>query len=142
MENPRNGVGLRWNTGGWFGAQIGGTLWMLISALVLWWADAPEALLVLVCCAIPNLLATGIWIRRDRWRPLTAILTLFALIGAFSLAAIVVLDRAGSFAMLGYGGNTTFGSMYFLIAVLTPGLMLLVYFQDRSMRKGGSDPPN
>lgn len=142
MEKRRHGAGLRWNTGGWFGGQIGGTLWMLISALVLWSADGPVALPLLVCFAIPNVLATGIWIRRNRWRPLSALLTLFALIGAFSLAAIVVLDRAGSFARLGYGGNTTSGSMYFLIAVLTPGLMLLVYFQDRSMRKGGSDQPN
>ena len=43
MEKPRNGVGLRWNTGGWFGGQIGGTLWMLISALVVWSTDASVA---------------------------------------------------------------------------------------------------
>ena len=47
MDTQRHGDGLRWNTGGWFGGQIGGTLWMLISALVLWSADAPVALLAL-----------------------------------------------------------------------------------------------
>ena len=142
MEKPRNGVGLRWETGGWFGGQIGGTLWMLISALVVWSTDASVALLLLACFAIPNVLATGIWMRRDRWRSLTALLVLFALIGAFSLAATVVLDRAGSFATLGYGGTTTSGTMYFMIALLTPGLMLMIYFQDRSLRKRGSDQPD
>ena len=115
---------------------------MLVSAIVLLSTDVHVALQVLVCFAVPNVVATGIWIRRDRWRPLIAILTLFAVVGAFSLAATAVVDRADKFGVLGYGGTTNARTMYFVIGVLTPGLMLLVYFRDRSMRKGGGDQPN
>lgn len=84
----------RWNTGGWFGGQLGGTLWILVGAATLvpespgvaaWWA---------LCFASANAVGLAMW-RRDRLRPFPAIQALQAACGLAGLLAVVALHAFG-----------------------------------------------
>ena len=60
-KQPMTGPGIfQWNTGGWFGAQLGGTVWMLLAAI--WMAPLNPwlAVLWLLCFAVVN--AVGAWL--------------------------------------------------------------------------------
>ena len=90
---PHSGDGgFRWNTGGWFGGQLGATAYLLtIGILVL--VDSPQdGLPVLLCGLIPNVFGCYLWRRRDRIKPYPAIqaLVFTTFICTLAFGAIVV----------------------------------------------------
>lgn len=59
-KEPLLGPGcFQWNTGGWFGSQLGSTAWMLVGAVVLIPHAAEVAGVWLSCFAVAN--AIGSW---------------------------------------------------------------------------------
>jgi len=64
--------GFQWNTGGWFGGQIGSTLWLFIVAYETLPKSASAAAWLAFCAAAPNILGCLLWQKRDRLRPYPA----------------------------------------------------------------------
>jgi hypothetical protein len=95
-KHPTPGPGqFQWNTGGWFGGQVGSTSWLLVGAAVMapdapwiaaWWA---------ICFLGANTVGFETWRRRDRIRPYPAIQALLAVCGVAGLLAVVALHAFG-----------------------------------------------
>jgi hypothetical protein len=82
----------QWNTGAWFGSQIGCTAWMLAAGLESVGRGAfGPALLFLGCFAVTTAVCTCLWWRRDQFAPFPAIMVMLfvgGLGGALVLAII------------------------------------------------------
>ena len=63
MTNQSGRMG--WNTGGWLGAQIGGSCWMLVAGLLSIPANQTAAITVLGLFGLANLAGWLIWRCRD-----------------------------------------------------------------------------
>lgn len=50
-----------WNAGGWFGSQLGSTLWILILAFMVAGINLQIASLIFVCFLIPNIVGYWLW---------------------------------------------------------------------------------
>ena len=57
-----------WNAGGWFGSQVGGSVWMLFCALTVLPADAISGLVCLGSFAVINAVGCYLWQRREKNR--------------------------------------------------------------------------
>ena len=81
----------RWNKGGWFGSQLGGTAWMLVGSVVLF-PPAPEVAGIWIACfAVANGIGSWMWRRRERIRPYPALQSLLLACGVSGLTALVAL---------------------------------------------------
>lgn len=90
---PRTGAGhFQWNTGGWFGGQLGGTAWMLVGAGVLAALAPGHAAIWLSCFLVANLVGLSLWRRRDRLSPYVAIQLLLGTCGVVGLVALGMLE--------------------------------------------------
>lgn len=92
-KQPMPGLGqFQWNTGAWFGSQLGRTAWLLVGATLL----ALQAIWVAVCWlasfVLANAIGTWLWRRRDRLRPYPALQLLCIVCAACGLLALLVLD--------------------------------------------------
>jgi len=95
-RSPKKGRGrFQWNSGGWFGAQIGATLWVLIGGIVLWPESSAAGIAGVTAFVIPNAAGLALYMNRHRIAPYPAIQVLLFMIGAFSFGFIVYLDRTG-----------------------------------------------
>lgn len=135
---PLSGAGwFQWNAGGWYGSQLGSTVWMLVGAVVL----APHALWValswLGCFASANFIGTWLWRRRGRLQPYPAMQMLIVVCATTGLMALLVLDLAvpGN-VRLNVIANHYLGYAFLLMAVP----LGLGYFAvlERSARKARS----
>ena len=92
--NPKPGTGrFQWNAGGWFGSQVGSTVWLFILAYQTVPKSAPAATWLLLCAVAANILGCILWMERDRLAPYLAIQCLVAAIGVFTLLALLVADH-------------------------------------------------
>ncbi len=95
-EYPMRGPGqFQWNTGGWFGGQLGGTLWILVGAATLVLETTGVAAWWLLCFAAANGVGLAMWRRRDRLPPYPAIQALLAVCGLAGLLAVSALHAFG-----------------------------------------------
>lgn len=81
----------QWNAGGWSGAQIGATSWLLVGAIVLFPLAPPIALLWLASGIVLNLIGYGLWRMRSRMRAYPAIQLFMALAGIVGVSAWAAL---------------------------------------------------
>ena len=65
LEPREDGGSFRWNKGGWLGAQLGGTCWLLIMGVLIGVEDPLAGAVILVCFAAANLYGWSLWKRRD-----------------------------------------------------------------------------
>jgi hypothetical protein len=144
-KHPMPGPGqFQWNTGGWFGGQIGSTAWMLVGAALL----APQAPAIaavwLLCFAVPNVVGTWMWWRRDRIRPYPALQLLLLSCLAGGLAALITLDAirpegvrleivwdAGHFRLVKMPWEAI--RRGYLVFLFVPALMVMWHFMERRM---------
>ncbi len=77
---PQLGTGrFQWNSGGWFGTSVGSCAWMLVACGFLFIHNhALLALVPFVGFAVIQVVATVLWLRRDRIAPFPALMTLLA----------------------------------------------------------------
>ncbi len=122
----------QWNAG-WFGLQLGGTLWLLIMAVVLVGRSSGTAALVFGCFLIPNLFGTWLWFSRVRLSVYRAARVFLPILGLFSILAVFIADRAGQWTVMGFGGpnNVSATSMCVLILILVVALMILFHVKER-----------
>lgn len=130
-KNAKGGRGaFHWNAGGWFGAQIGGTFWLLLAgALFLLQQDMIAGITLIICFLALNIVGVFMWYHRDGIAPYPAIQVLIAFIGGLSFIAITVLDIAGQLP------SGTTGTEYTRWFLIFPAVMLFFYLQERSSRK-------
>ena len=127
----------QWNTWGWFGGQVGSTLWLFALGLV-WlfrgrvWTGVVCAILALV----PNIIGLRLWLFRDRIRPHRALQILMGTIWFSVLGGILVLARAE---------GLSFGRIPLQVwsaALFFPFWMLVFYWIERcavkSRKSGGA----
>jgi hypothetical protein len=83
-----------WNTGAWFGCQIGGTAWLLLGSITM--LQSPIVGLVWSCAfALANGFGLALWARRGRLGMYAAIQVFLLALAALSVASIAVADWYG-----------------------------------------------
>ena len=126
----------QWNAGGWFGAQLGSTCWLLLLSLLLIPKSLPLAAAILAYGLVPNIVGTLIWRRRASLAPYPAIQCLIGLIGVCTLAAFVTLDLAGQLGELQqHGSSAPQGRGIYWLMLMFPGMMMAFHHMERAGRR-------
>ncbi len=120
---------MQWNLGGWLGAQVGSTIWILVAGILSLWVDVNTALLVIALFIIANLAGMAIWRRREALSAYTGIQILLPIVGVVGLAAVYTLDRSSIYESIQVGGTVSAQSSYGLIVLVVAALMVLFYFR-------------
>ena len=85
---PCKGTGrFQWNKGGWFGAQVGSTLYLICLGCALMFRALLPGIIVLLCGIVPNIVGLLLWWNRDRLAPYRAIQRLLLTVFIFTLIA-------------------------------------------------------
>ena len=117
----------RWSRSGWFGGQLGATVWPLLLGVGVSTQVAGLGALLIVLAVAPNLVGFALWRRRETLAPYPAIQILLAVCGLCMMLAMVCVSAAGLSAnALG---------MPAWILLLYPGLMLAFHLRERGARK-------
>ena len=124
-----------WYAGGWFGAQFGCTLWLLILGFVLFPKDSLAAWVCVASFLLLN--AWGLYLWRSRER-----LTAYAGLQRFLIAASVVIalvvwvvNSRGLSEPPAPGALVSTYLPYWVIAA-APALMLLFFLRERKAKRG------
>ena len=120
---------MQWNLGGWLGAQVGSTIWILVAGILSLWFDVNTALLVIALFIIANLAGMVIWRRREALSAYTGIQILLPIVGVVGLAAVYTLDRSSIYDSIQAGGTVSALSSYGLIILIVAALMVSFYFR-------------
>ncbi len=120
---------MRWNIGGWLGAQVGGTVWILVAGILSLWIDVNTAMIVIGLFVISNVVGMLIWRRRDKMSAYAGIQILLPIVGAAGLATVYMLDRSNIYEAIQVGGTVSARSTYGIIILVVAMLMLTFYFQ-------------
>ena len=124
-----------WYPGGWFGAQFGCTLWLLILGSVLLRKDALAASVCVSGFVILNAWGLYLWQRRQR---LTAYAGLQRFIFAASVIIAVVIVVVNSRGLSEPPSPEALVSTYlpYWVIAVAPALMLFVFLRERKVRRG------
>lgn len=69
-KQSRLGPGrFQWNVGGWFGAQLGSAVWLLIAAPILLPKYVEAGVVALSCFLVPNTFGLILYLSRSRMAP-------------------------------------------------------------------------
>lgn len=133
---PKKGDGqFQWSTGGWFGAQVGSTVWIAVAGVILLWKSC-----VLTGCVFlgsflaPNIIGLVLWSKRDRIRPYPAIQWLIVIIGVFTVVSLVCLDISAKIQLVSPQYEQFPRAMYLLL-LMFPALMVMFHFQNKQTGK-------
>ena len=120
---------MRWNAGGWFGAQLGGSLWVLIAGILALRMNAAAGMLAIALFLAANAVGVLLWTRREQLSAHAGIQLLLAILGAAGIAAIYVLDRAGIFEAIQIGASVSAQKTYVLLVAVIMILMVSFYLR-------------
>ena len=115
----------QWNTGGWFGGQIGGTAWMAVLGTGLIEIDRVTAALVLGLALLANAVGFALWLGRYRVPPFWAMEALIGFCGLAGLGVVWLYTRSGIEV-------TTSAAPTYWFLLLYPALMLLFWVWERA----------
>lgn len=119
---------LNWNSSGWFGSQLGGTVWILVAAAIALGHDAWTGLILLVIFLVPNIVGYLLW-HQKMFSCHASIQILFGLCGFFGMLAIYVLDRNHLWLEIQKSGSISAGLAYFLLILIVLILMMTIYLR-------------
>ncbi len=127
----------QWNPGGWWGASLGATAWMLVTAGFLVAHDqAGLSLVPIACFLLTNLVAGFLWVRRERLFPFQGLLILLSVL---AVAVPVAWTAVGGWASREVLQNMNWPSSVFVsgqVFLLVPAIMIwfgrLEYLATRS----------
>jgi len=120
---------MQWNIGGWLGAQLGGTAWILVAGILSLWVDVNTAMVVIGLFVLANVVGMLIWNRRDKMSAYKGIQILLPIAGAAGLATVYMLERSNIYESIQVGGTVSARSTYGIIVLVVAALMLMFYFQ-------------
>jgi len=129
---------LEWDTGGWFGSQLGGTAWILVAAAISSGHDLSTGLILTLLFLIPNIVGSILWFKR-KLSCYLSIQILFALCGLSGLLAIYVLDRSHLWLAIQQGGAVSEEFGYVMLTVTV--LVVMAWFHLRYGRKPDEPSP-
>ncbi|MGI9407081.1 MAG: hypothetical protein ACR2O4_11985 [Hyphomicrobiaceae bacterium] len=130
----------QWNTGGWFGSQLGSTVWMFVCACLLLSRDLNVAAIAFALFLIPNIVGTALWAARRKINAYLAIQILLAVCWVCSLASVYLIERSGLWSTVsgikidGVGGTVSADSMKLLIIFMFPAMMFFFHLIQRRLR--------
>jgi len=128
MKTPKPGPGkFQWNTGGWFGAQIGSTLWLLLLGGIILNTNVIIGSVLLFFFILPNVVGWITWRERRSIEPYPAIQALLGMIGLSSFFAVIVLDLSGYITKLEPGMRDSPKQPYVYLLIF-PVLMIAFHF--------------
>ncbi len=134
MKTPKAGSGkFQWNTGGWFGSQIGSTLWLLLLGVTILNTNVIIGSILLFFFILPNMVGWLIWRERHGIDPYPAIQALLGMIGLSSLFAVIILDLSGYIAKLEPGMRDSPKQVYWYL-LFFPVLMIAFHFLNSKKR--------
>ncbi len=119
---------MRWNAAGWFGGQIGATLWILVAGVLTAIRDISTGMIAVLLFAIPNAIGLMLWHRR-RLTCYASTQLLIASAGICSLLTVHLLQRAGAWRQIQSGGSVSATSTYWIFGVVFVGLMIIFYLR-------------
>lgn len=122
-----------WNVGGWFGAQFGSTLWVLILGFVLFRKDALAAWICVASFLVLNVWGMYLWRNRERLAAYAG-LQRFLLAASAIIALVVVVVNNRGLSEPPEGLVSTY-LPYWVVAV-DPAVMLLFFLRERKARQG------
>jgi cation transporter-like permease len=120
---------MQWNLGGWLGAQLGSTAWILVAGVLSLGADINTSLIVIALFVIGNIAGMLVWRRRERLSAYAGIQILLPIVGIVGLAAVYVLENSGIYESIQIGSNVSARSTYGIIILVVAALMLMFYFR-------------
>lgn len=123
-----------WNLGGWLGAQLGGSLWMLILGVVLLWREPVSGAVCLAAFAALNLWGVYLWKSRGKLTAYAGIQRLLMGVCATYLLVVWVVNASGASQPPSPGEWVSTRLPYGLVA-LGPALMLFFHIMERAARK-------
>jgi hypothetical protein len=130
--HPKLGPGhFQWYAGGWFGAQFGATLWILLSGLVFVRSEPLLAALLVACSVAANLIGVALWSLRGRFLPYPALQCLVGSMGISAAAALIITDVFGRLSELEPRLADSPSGPYGLL-VLYPLMMIIFHLQERA----------
>lgn len=130
QESDKRGSGqFQWNRGGWFGSQIGATLWLgLLGGLLLAQGQLVGAV-ALVLGFLANVVGVLLWRRRRTLSPYSALQILIGISGVSAAISLAAISMAGS----SQRAFQTSQSFWFLLVF--PAVMLMFHLQERAARR-------
>ncbi len=128
---------MSWSVGGWFGPQLGSTLWMFICAGLLTRENAAVALVVLLLGLLANGVGLMLWARRERLSIYSAMQFLIAVLAVVSFATVAIVDQSGLWETLHAGTTLSAPATYLLMGVLFPGLLWKIRADQRKSAIAG-----
>lgn len=128
-----------WNAGGWFGSQVGSTLWLVILGFVLWSRDALTAYGCFGGFFVLNAWGCYLWRKRERLS-VYAGLQLFLLLASVAFAVVVVLVNVRGLSERAPGALVSTHLPYGIIAA-PPLLMLMFFFRERQAKRASRENP-
>jgi hypothetical protein len=136
-NSPVSGPGyLRWNAGGWFGSQLGGTCWLLVGAVVLAPRAPGVAAVWLAGFVVANAIGSWLWRRRDRLRPYPALQLLLLACGLSGLPAWLAVNalRPDLAGLMGWPRRG------YLVLLIVPALMAWPAVLEHAGRRRSESP--
>ena len=122
-----------WNAGGWWGSALGGSVWMLPTAFILFSkGDVVAAGVVSACFTAAVICGVVIWSQRDRFRALFGLQLILGIIGVLTtivLASFQFLASPESLASLQWT------PWAWLLLLMFPALIIHFYFIQRRTEK-------
>lgn len=119
---------MNWNMGGWFGAQLGGTVWILVAGILTAVRDIPAGMFVVLLFAVPNIVGIVLWLTR-KLSCYASTQLLIGICGLCGLLTVYTLENANAWMQMQTGGQVSAQSSYWIIGLVYGGLMLLFYIR-------------
>lgn len=129
---------MTWQAGGWFGAQVGGTLWLLFLAVVLAGPHPAAAVVAGMSFVVANLFGWRLWRRRATLSARNATLILLGVEFAAGLISLIAADVSGALdgvVQPGPHAARAAGPAVYLNLLVFPLVGVVLWNVDRAMRK-------
>ncbi len=119
---------MNWNIGGWFGGQLGATVWILVAGILTAIRDFPAGALVILLFIIANVV--GIVLGKSRALTCYASTQLLIVVSGFcGLFSVFVIENANAWMQIQTGGQVSAQSSYWIISLVYGGLILMFYLR-------------
>jgi hypothetical protein len=123
----------QWNTGGWWGGQLGGSCWMAVLAGVYLFQGREEHSLAMFACFLAaNSVGAALWTKRHRLAPHPALQGLLAALLLTSTSALLVALAAASAAV---SDPVVLDLTTLSPLLIYPGLMFFFWRLEREARR-------
>jgi len=142
-ENERPRSSFAWNAGGWFGSQLGCTLWLLILGLVLLRKDAVAAWVCVAGFVVLNVWGLYLWRSRVRRSAYSGVQR-FLVVASVMIAVVVLVVNARGASEPPAGGSLASTYLPYWAMAVAPTLMLIFLLRERFVARdrGGRHPPD